>query len=371
MAHTLEAVTRERRRFPKTFLFWSDDESNFVGMMSKVTGKPYLAIRTGMTTQVSMMDYVVPRASLVEILSCGSYRIQDRDEATFFVISEHGIEVAPERWPKLLFETVDLQSRFCEINVGGDLVKTDVKYGRGHGTIAPYTEEADSSTDSDIHLPGISFYRVEGDVREERERLKNAREEREEKILTALIEAGGTRSEGRMLGLKFDKIANLQISGEHEKRKPKLKASRKDESEKIKEWPDVDSSDDDPKIGIQLGHERPKPKPARRSSTDDTAEPKEIQNEQGQAKDNWKKLATSIMKMKTIKEDAAGLKVVEPAHTGVFDSIMTSVSFDSVCVPTFKVDSHAKEYSRTGYALSKRAHIVISGETLTILPESA
>ncbi|WAB23649.1 NS2 protein [Acado virus] len=369
MAHTTEAMAKERKHFPKTFLFWSDDETNFVGMMSKATGKSYVAVRTGMTTQISMMDFAVPRCSLVEILASGSYRIQDRDEATFFVISEYGIEIAPNRWPKLLFETIDLQNRFCEINVGGNMVKTDIKYGRGHGTVAPYTEEADSNEEVGIHLPGISFYRVEGDVREEREKLKGEREEREEKILNALMESGGTRSEGRMLGLKFDKIANLQIIGDEKKKKVAPK-KRKPAAQEIKEWPEEESSDEGPKVELELGHEKTKPKPQRRSSEESTQREK-VNKDTEQAKDNWRKLAVSIMKMKQIRDDAAGLKMVEPTHTGVFDSTMTSISFEPVYVPIFKMDSLAKEYTRIGYSLSKRACIVVAGETLTILPESA
>nr|QWE80477.1 Viral inclusion body protein [Corriparta virus] len=365
MATTQEALRHEKKRYPKTFLFWSEDESNYVGMVCKAAGKPYLAVRTGMTTQISLMDYAVPRASIVEVLAAGSYRIQDREDVTFFVISEFGLEVAVDRWPKLLFETINLQNRFCEINMGGELIKTDIKYGRGHGTIAPYTEEADASSSVEVSLPGISFYRVEGDVREEREKLKSEREERENKVLAALVASGGTRTEGRMLGLKFDKLVNVHVDVEGVK---KGIAQKKDDKVNVSEWPSDDPADNGPKVEVQPGHQ-PLEGKSRRTSIDLKETP--VQEDSVKAKANWKLLSESIMRMKTVREDAAGLRLVEPTHTSAFDSIMTSTTFDPLFVPVYKVDSHSKEYTRQGYAMSKRAHVIISGETLTILPESA
>ncbi|QCQ85394.1 NS2 [CHeRI orbivirus 3-3] len=198
------------RFMTRTFLFYSKNDSTFVGKVCKALGMQYLAVKVGGATHIEGVNVPLPRATIIMVGQPCAIKIVERDVTTYFMISETGIETRQGRWGNYKFENVETTSKFCKLQVGNETVEESVRIGKASGVVQPYTEEEMADVDLDLELPGLSLMNLESDqVSEMREQLKAQREQRRTVLGSALKEIGATKGLGRLVGVRPEVSAQL------------------------------------------------------------------------------------------------------------------------------------------------------------------
>nr|AZJ37620.1 NS2 [Umatilla virus] len=394
--------TERKQMYTRTFAFYSKERNNYVGASCAAQGKNYLVVKIGATTQMCFTDSPVSRGAIIDVRKQCSIRIQDRDQSTFFVISSCSIEWSLDRWPRMVFETVDLHTKFGHLIINDKEVETEFKCGVAHGVVAPYTEEADQAGEGDIELPGVKFIKIEGSLREERERLKEKRDEREEVLAVALKTSGSTRAQGRIHGLRFERVIELEKSsdvvpqGRAFKRGSSSGSSFECEgdqlikqdtlqqgvktimsqsfsgipgmqthnSELIKP-PRMDWADE-----MEQGAGRIKMPTIRLGTTQNSLEEavKVMTLDEPKFNDNYYKVVNYLSESPDCAELLNDAKIQEPSSSGTYDRMLTQISFKEIDLPLYIVESQTKNYTYKGVGKATSAVVIESQGIVHIVP---
>nr|CAH0473060.1 viral inclusion body protein [Umatilla virus] len=393
--------SERKQMFTRTFAFYSKDRNNYVGISCAAQGKNYLVVKIGQTTQMCFTDSPVSRGAIIDVRKQCSIRIQDRDQSTFFVISNCSIEWALDRWPRMVFETVDVHTKFGHLIINEKEVETEFKCGVAHGIVAPYTEEADQVGEGEIELPGVKFIKIEGSLREERERLKEMRDEREETLTVALKASGSTRAQGRIHGLRFDKVIELEKSsdvvpqGRAFKRGSSSSGSFEQEVEQfgvqnvvqqglktitVQNFPGTS--------GVQM-HNSEQIKPPRMTWADEVElgsnkprvvmKSKNLQESLDEAvkvmtldepkfNDNYYKVLNILSESPDCAEWLSEARIMEPPSTGTYERLATKISFKEVDLPVYTMDTQTKNFTYNGVGKASSAIVVENQGVVHIIP---
>nr|AZK31320.1 NS2 [Big Cypress virus] len=361
---------RERRVFTKTILLYSTGENDFVARVCRSTKSVYYAIKVGMTTHMCVTDDPVPSAYIISISGEGAYRIMDRDESIYVMVSRDGVEVAQGRWPRYQFETVDTSPKFCTLTVKGQEVEAEVKVGCGAGTVKPYTEGADFREMDGIKLPGIKFLSIEGDVRETRAKLKEERAHRNEVILGALKESHADRGIARFMGLRGDQIIHLgngptkvevgsardwgrsptpttsAFTPVQQPMKPLIMSSTHVNS-------NVDMIVPGVKAKLELGFKEPPVAHTEDSFTDE-----------------YRNLITALEGHPDVKGSHDSVSFINPQRFASYENTLFEMQVKLNMVPLYTIDVARNEYKYMRMGKAERITVVLQGGHMVALPEA-
>nr|UBB38838.1 NS2 [Wongorr virus] len=322
--------------------------------------KAYLVMKVGSTTQVCYVDQPPARSTIIHVKKSCSLRVQDREHSTFFVISAISIEWALDRWPKLVFETVDVMPRFGKIEINGKSVEAEFKFGVATGIVQPYTEESDASDGGEVTLPGITFYRIDGNVREEREKLKGAREERDEIVTKALKEAGATRAVGRAHGLRFDNVAKLEkVATDKEKERAFSRNGFFEPDQKPKSW--AEEMEKAETRGSRLGSRSASPFVP-------VAHARAMTEEKFEVGESYYRLLDRLGSTPETLEMMGEGRQLEPRAEGELGNVVGQVSFQKLHLPTFEIDMKRNTYRFDRFKSTDQAYVTERDGEVRVLP---
>nr|ATW68812.1 viral inclusion body protein [Okhotskiy virus] len=199
-----------RKPFTRTIALKSTGKDDYVAKMCNVLGCEYLIVRHGLGMHVAGSNTPTHGCMLLLIPGAGSFRLIDRDQSTFVVVSNDGLEVQQDRWPGMRFEAVDMFPRCCRIMVGDVSADSEIRFGNASGTVPPYTAGESIEAQDEITLPGLEFNVPGADLREYREKLREEKEERAAAILSALRTTQQSRTLGRLHGVKTSDLVTLR-----------------------------------------------------------------------------------------------------------------------------------------------------------------
>ncbi|ADM88599.1 NS2 [Great Island virus] len=199
-----------RKPFTRTIVLKSTGKDDYVAKMCNALGCEYLVVRHGLGMHVAGSNTPTHGCMLLLIPGAGSFRLIDRDQSTFVVVSSDGLEVQQDRWPGMRFEAVDMFPRCCRIVVGDVAADSEIRFGSASGTVPPYTAGESMEAQDEISLPGLDFSVPDSDLREYREKLREEKEERAAAILSALRTTQQSRTLGRLHGVKTSDLVTLR-----------------------------------------------------------------------------------------------------------------------------------------------------------------
>nr|AGE32268.1 NS2 [Sathuvachari virus] len=362
---------RERPRvYTKTFLLYSQDEGNFVGKICRAMKAVYYAVKVGQTTHMCVTDDPVPQAFVISIGSEGAYRVIDRDESVYFMITGDGVEVATGRWPKYQFESVDVVPRFCSITVKGQEVETELKVGRGVGNVKPYTELMAIKTEGVCELPGIKFLNIEGDVREARAKLKEERGQRDEIILTALKESNADRGIARFMGLRNDKVMLLENVSKIEVGSPSRRIQTPRAVTPISAFTPIVPQQSKTVI-------LPESTAAMYSAMSGISkvdvtykEPLSVDVGSDFFGDEYRRLVHALEAHPDVRNSHESVSFAMPTRMSSFENTMFEMKTQLNNVPLYQLDTARSEYKYLRNGVSSKVVVVLQGGQLVALPEA-
>nr|AZJ37603.1 NS2 [Skunk River virus] len=374
---------KEKRVFTKTILLCSDDDGNFVGRVCKTMGYAYYAVKVGMTTHMCLTNDPVPSAFVITIQREGGYRIMDREDSIYVMVSKEGVEVAQGKWPRYQFETIDSYSTLCNLTVKGQEVRAEIKLGTGVGSVKPYTDAVDVRRNEGLVLPGIEFLTVDGDMREARVKLREERAQRNEIILSALRDSNADRGIARFMGLRGDQIASMNVgSSRMESRVPRL--SWVTESDGLGKGVCVTTfvySHSSPnattyrhvvcksniiepqvtpiKQKIEMSFSEP---PAQTTSIPDVSE--------YQMGEEYARLIAALESHPDIKSSSESVSFRDPQRVASYENTMFEMRVNLKNVPLYILDQPRSEYRYVKNGDASRVTVVLQNGYLVALPEA-
>nr|QWF36637.1 viral inclusion body protein [Mudumu virus] len=408
----------EKRVFSRTYVFYSSGKEDYVARLTQATGMQYLAIKTGMTTHICNVDVPPQKSIIINISKPGSYRIMDRDESTYFIISEKSIEFKTTRWAKLLFETVEVHTRFGSVLIGSEEIKQEFKVGRAVGSVPPYTEEEESLGTKDLRIPGVTFYDPEG-FADERAKMKEERDVRIEVTAKALQNSGASRAQGRMYSLPHDKVSSLnnaKFSSYNEDVAFRRESIDLDRQEKLHRergavirtthqqmtksgrlsssasWNEESFENEADRLinsleqlntGTKPKQQRPILQRIQSSTSEITHEQKETQPQNGVHKKerpvitqrdieaNIDEAIGLLHETQELIDVLSGKIVVVPETSGEYEKPLGFIDIPEMVLPTFAVDRKNASFELDGYHKSRSVRVVASGESIFMLPEAS
>nr|QBL15269.1 NS2 [Fomede virus] len=367
------AETTQKRAFTRTIVIYSKGEHDFVAKMMRSMGFPYLLIKIGQSVQLLGCKVPPPRSWLVEIHKEGSYRLVDRENIAYVIVSPDGVEVQQDRWPRLCFETVDLRARFCEMTVGSSELQSEIKFGIGKGYVAPYTEESDAGGDQHVVLPGLKLIRINGGVKEFREKLKEERDTRDRIIVEGIRAAGGSRSTARAFGIRFDRMQRIDNEFDETPRPP---TPRRNDAPAFTQAPafvmtvpDAARTNSSPPLpALEVRESRKHSIQLRHDEARTPAQPPVAARSQG---DPMEALLQEMERLQYETPDLSGYIMTLPNRVGSYDRLFGTVQIAPTQLPTYKLNDASREYERVGDALVSSVSLVVCGHQAIILPGAA
>nr|QBL15257.1 NS2 [Bukakata virus] len=367
------ADAAQKRTFTRTVVIYSKGEHDFVAKMMRSMGFPYLLIKIGTSVQLLGCKVPPPRSWLVEIHKEGSYRLVDRENIVYVVVSSDGVEVQQDRWPRLCFETVDLRARFCEMTVGSSELQSEIKFGVGKGYVAPYTEESDAGGDQHVVLPGLKLIRISGGVKEFREKLKEDRDTHDRIIVEGIRSIGGTRCTARAFGIRFDRMQRLDNELDEPARPP---TPRRNDAPAftptpsfVMAVPDAQRANGSPPLpALEIRESRKHAAQPRHDDVRSTATPPSAPRSQS---DPMEVLLQEMERLQYDTPDLSGYIMTLPNRVGSYDRLFGTVQIAPTQLPAYKLNDASREYERVGDALVSSVNLVVCGHQAIILPGAA
>nr|AYM94288.1 nonstructural protein 2 [Kemerovo virus] len=368
MSSDKQNVPMIKKPFTRVIVLKSDGKDDFVARMCAVLGCEYVVVRHGLGTQIAGSDTPAHGCLLLTIPGPGSFRMIDRDQSTFLVVSGDGLEVQQDRWTGMRFEAVDMYPRACRIRYGEKENDSEIRFGRASGTVPPYTPDGVSEEQEEVALPGISFHTPEEDYKEYRERLREERDLRSANILEALRTTHQSRTLGRIHGIRNSELTTLRPPAPPTLRRG-VSSSNERSADRTPTPPKL-TAPTYPAAAAPRAAAAPPPIPSvkRVSKT----APQEAESQCPKFTHEYDQLAERAFE--SLLEDDPNARFSyggAPETVGLFSQCLGTYEVDPLMLPAYEIDQTKNRYKYVGMKTSSQLNALVCDDRVYFVPSAS
>ncbi|ADZ96225.1 NS2 protein [Tribec virus] len=354
-----------KKPFTRTIVLKSEGKDDFVARMCSTLECEYVVVKHGVGTHVVGSNTPIHGCLLVVIPNAGSYRLIDRDQSTFLVVSRDGIEVQQDRWPGMRFEAVDMYPRACKIRFGTKENDSEVRFGKASGNVPPYTPDNVTDDQEEFTLPGVCFHTPEEELREYRERLREEKELRTANILEVFRSTQQSRSLGRIHGIRNSDLTAL---------KPAVPPPVRRSASITRVSDEIDRTPTPPKPTLS-----PIPNPSRGlgipsaiPSVKKTIRPADIppvESEELKFVPEYERIAEAAFESLLEDNSSLGLQFGgKPERIGMFSQNLGAYEIDPLSLPVYEIDAAKNRYKCIGTRTSTQLNALVCDGRVYFVP---
>nr|ULT85612.1 NS2 [Nugget virus] len=361
-----------RKPFTRTIALKSTGKDDYVAKMCAALGCEYLIVKHGLGMHVAGSNTPTHGCMLLLIPDAGSFRLIDRDQSTFVVVSKDGIEVQQDRWPGMRFEAVDMFPRCCRIVMGDVASDSEIRFGSASASVPPYTAGESVEAQDELSLPGLDFSIQEEDLREYRERLREERDQRAATILSALRSTQQSRTLGRLHGIKTSDLVTLRPPQPPPNRRAQVAIPPAETAERPQTLTFKSSSVAPPppvSSPASTGSLTPLLNGAKRIQK--LAPPPVTETQAPQFGPDYNRLAEEALDS-ILQEDATGRLSFggEPETVGLFSQNLGRFDIPACLLPAYEVDETRNRYKYVGMRTSSRLYALACDDRVYFVPSA-